>query len=1748
MNDLNFSMENFNSLQSIIDELRHKSFNIKWRKDIATIIKEEDIRINSVIIGKVCDLPDRIYVGTNSNKILIFDTEGLFIEILELEDGEEIIKLSICKIANDNNVSKYLIVQTSRDSIIFFAANHKSVYQKLQYQINYATSNITSFLIVEVIDDDSLILIGDSSGDVMVTSYNNLMMNKIKLSIISIGEKLNGEIVSAIIGNTNLLNQQLGFVVGYRNGVILLINSSYNVIHKFDVDKEIENMYFIEKTKSLIVTTDDFNIFHFSILNNEIIYNWNYLLGSSVSAIISDNTIESEIEFFTISEDNGSICCFGEAGKMILIADSSFEGTSGEIYNKKIILGSREGEIAQFDFFDQSRINTLKEKLYDSYKHISNSLGGNDFCEFFNSEFESEDRIDYFKDFLITYLNEVRDISFITKITELFQNKKFNTDIADGLISKIISSSALKNIFLKTFTIDGVVGEIVDFQQLVDTNRNSTNLLKKAEAYLNIDHIKYIELMSEIRLQKLDKIWVNKIFEDDDVVAINYFHNPYVSYELDFIIGTRKGVVLLLNQTTGQIIWSFKLDIGDGQIKNIEVADICNTNSLEIIIGLENAQNSILILSTERDKFNSTNNEIELQWNTGIIPNNEFKLYVTRCRVSGMDFNAIHTVHCFDFDYNGVQDLIISSENGRFEIFCFDSDKRDRIVPRTKTIDYKDDDVLVFEMERDINNNITLYTGSAAGNIEKHIYDGSKFIYSNKSFTERDARITDLLLTNLDNEQVILFSSEDNFIYCLNNNLEYKWSFKTRGDIKSIGISELEGEKIIFAISDDTYLYAIDSNGNKKWDYPFFSPLDKLFVSNNNILVADSDGMAYLLHLENSDSIMAKIDSDLQNVKIDLLSLLDNKSKYVRVYAVRKLLENQPSTETLSKIFPLLNDGNEFEDIVRCETLRLITFYYIDKDITNEISDILLSTLKDIAKDVRLESVKSLFYLIEKHAANKVDLISALISITHDEDIWIKEYLAGTINKLNINDPNIATLKWKTLLSLLKLNRDEEWILNETANSLGAFLGSVVDVDLVVNILEELFENNLERETTTRIYHKIPPGDIFNIFQVFDQLKYGNSATLKEAVEVFVQSDFNVANFENTGFFISKLQASLTILDTINIDEIINNNLINAFSKKWNNNIISVEELSKYLNEYHNENNISDKIIFLNYCTESILNATLSKPKLKLIDQKLFELIFEIHLMQLITKTTRLLLEDVFLDVVLDTREVTVNELNIADINFDIINKGYLSVEDIDLSVKESVQFEIINNIGNVGKLVRSQSKKVYFKLKAKTLGALDIFLTITYKGSLKSVSKQLRIFIIKNSHNDWKIIPNPYTSGIPIENDEVFVGRETLLQDAMTALKKDPIFVMGHRRMGKTSFIKYIQRHFLSGPDYITVFISAEKTVFSSMNDFLFSFCRPIADELFQQNILSANQRKDYITAIRTNGLIDFGVFFDDILFEVRILNKTLILIIDEYPIIHEAVELGKIDLQFISNLRGYMQNNSKEFKMIYSGASSLKYLKSQYSSNIMGVGKSIEVSFLEEKDVKNLIDKPLNNQMVFEDSALQYLMEITYGQPFLVQVCLSYLVDKLNKDRKSSMVFKDDIECGINYFLDQAPHLQDDWNSRVYSKDLLWDQNDERIAKAYKQLIITSVTDNWRKNKNGLKKEELYLNLVKNIGKYHTINISIFEETLNILNGPDDILKYDHGLYLIKVGLFRDWVINKMNLTLENVVLDLKEMLTSN
>lgn len=62
-------------------------------------------------------MTNRIYIGANTNKVLVFDLRGNYIDNIDLDDNIKVKKLIIIDVSN--SFGNELIIQTCDDSVLF---------------------------------------------------------------------------------------------------------------------------------------------------------------------------------------------------------------------------------------------------------------------------------------------------------------------------------------------------------------------------------------------------------------------------------------------------------------------------------------------------------------------------------------------------------------------------------------------------------------------------------------------------------------------------------------------------------------------------------------------------------------------------------------------------------------------------------------------------------------------------------------------------------------------------------------------------------------------------------------------------------------------------------------------------------------------------------------------------------------------------------------------------------------------------------------------------------------------------------------------------------------------------------------------------------------------------------------------------------------------------------------------------------------------------------------------------------------------------------------------------------------------------------------------------------------------------------------------------------------------------------------------------------------------------------------------
>ena len=126
---------------------------------------------------------------------------------------------------------------------------------------------------------------------------------------------------------------------------------------------------------------------------------------------------------------------------------------------------------------------------------------------------------------------------------------------------------------------------------------------------------------------------------------------------------------------------------------------------------------------------------------------------------------------------------------------------------------------------------------------------------------------------------------------------------------------------------------------------------------------------------------------------------------------------------------------------------------------------------------------------------------------------------------------------------------------------------------------------------------------------------------------------------------------------------------------------------------------------------------------------------------------------------------------------------------------------------------------------------------------------------------------------------------------------------------------------------------------------------------------------------------------------------GRRLILAVDEFEIIQEGIEKGRID----PDLLHYMRAKTSQYgwlALIFAGLHTLDEMGHDYRSAFYGAAEHIRVGYLAHDDAIRLITQPHPDfSLEYEPELREELYRLTYGQPYLLQRLCWELVNRWNE-----------------------------------------------------------------------------------------------------------------------------------------------------
>lgn len=370
--------------------------------------------------------------------------------------------------------------------------------------------------------------------------------------------------------------------------------------------------------------------------------------------------------------------------------------------------------------------------------------------------------------------------------------------------------------------------------------------------------------------------------------------------------------------------------------------------------------------------------------------------------------------------------------------------------------------------------------------------------------------------------------------------------------------------------------------------------------------------------------------------------------------------------------------------------------------------------------------------------------------------------------------------------------------------------------------------------------------------------------------------------------------------------------------------------------------------------------------------------------------------------------------------------------------------------------------------------------------------------------------LANPYKVGQPIMPGDKFFGREDVfdfIRQHLHQPHQDSVIVIyGQMRTGKTSILYQLAERL--GDDYVCVLVDLQGKADPGIAHFLYSLALDIWRVLQSMGFPISQPDLTGFSASPTT-------FFEyEFLQQVcaAIGNRRLLLMIDELNLLEDRVAAQKLEPEIFPFLRHLMQH-VPSLSFIFCGSRKLEEMAPRYWA-IFNVAGYKKITFLEKSAARALIVEPVP-LLKYEPSAVQLILQLTAGHPFLVQAICWEIVEQC-KSLNRRYVKESDVEGILPAVLDKrTSHFLATW-------DML--AEDERAMLVVLQAVATLPTDS------------ATLPSIASMLAQHQLGISPkdISAILDRLLAKDIVCTPDPSTFTYVMGLFKKWVTDRYSVAL--------------
>jgi hypothetical protein len=359
-------------------------------------------------------------------------------------------------------------------------------------------------------------------------------------------------------------------------------------------------------------------------------------------------------------------------------------------------------------------------------------------------------------------------------------------------------------------------------------------------------------------------------------------------------------------------------------------------------------------------------------------------------------------------------------------------------------------------------------------------------------------------------------------------------------------------------------------------------------------------------------------------------------------------------------------------------------------------------------------------------------------------------------------------------------------------------------------------------------------------------------------------------------------------------------------------------------------------------------------------------------------------------------------------------NDGQCAADNVRIELQEGADFEIVGaRWQNLAEVSTKSPAIADFTLRLHGTAAHLTF-HIVYDDAERR-GKELPFaekVVVQEHQGTYHHIANPYTTGTPIRDKEMFYGRTEDLQflhESLGSISANRVVLLwGQRRMGKTSLIYQLANE-LASSAYIPVFIDLQNLALKdTLAQLLESFAQRIYEEILDYKGIhiaepdSAQFHIDPSNAFR-NYLDSVGG---------QLPNQRLILLIDEFDGIR----------QYGENILLYLRNLMQHYpglNFLLAGAPQMPFMEG-YNSVFFNIAQERRLGKLKPEEARELITEPVHDDLEYDSLAVEKMLALTDGWPYFIHVMSEKLIQHCNAIQKS-YVTVGEVNAALNIVLSE-------------------------------------------------------------------------------------------------------------------------------